>query len=449
MRTRVVVQSRLSSSRLPGKALIELGGMPLVELVARRASRSGFEVVVATSVEAYDDRVAQHLDRVGIAVVRGPLDDVLGRFIDATSDMAPEDRVVRLTGDNPVADASLVQEIIDETVASGHDYGRVDIEQVPEGLGVEVFSVASLREADREATAAYDREHVTPWIRRNKGEYLAAPEADYGDPTIYRCTTDCLHDYDRVSRLFDDVDAPVEVDWRKLITRLHYMIRGYGSLATNIGGSKRLTSVLLGTNLVGILDKGRNSVVVREVFAAAVNRGISHTFFRAVDAPVVASGTLPGLRQRLGAMVLLGPSTHSALEVTAELEAAFAQLGTRRAAAVFVPHSSELEASSGWAKLRDYQEQGVVDRLGVFINAADQLSLPLPRRGSVAFDLTTSAIELDQITRLASEGVETFALLPRAVDRRIHHLSRAGVVVVAQPRNVSELESALAAADKA
>ena len=121
MRTRVVIQSRLSSSRLPGKALMDLGGMPLIELVARRASRTGFEVVVATSVGAYDGRIARHLERVGIRVVRGQLDDVLGRFLVATEDLEPTDRVIRLTGDNPVGDASLVQEMLDEMAGSGYD----------------------------------------------------------------------------------------------------------------------------------------------------------------------------------------------------------------------------------------------------------------------------------------------------------------------------------------
>src|SRR3954471_639723 len=171
-RTRVVIQSRLTSSRLPGKALLTLAGLPLVELVARRASRNGHEVVVATSEEPYDARIAEHLRSVGVPVMRGSLDDVLGRFVAATSDLAPGDRVVRLTGDNPVADADLVDELLAAMDASGHTYGRVDIDRVPEGLGAEAFSVEALRAAAAAATAPYDREHVTPWLRRDLGELL-------------------------------------------------------------------------------------------------------------------------------------------------------------------------------------------------------------------------------------------------------------------------------------
>ena len=67
-RTRVVIQSRLNSSRLPGKALMTIGGMPLIELVARRASRDGHEVVVATSEEQYDTRIFDHLARVDLEI---------------------------------------------------------------------------------------------------------------------------------------------------------------------------------------------------------------------------------------------------------------------------------------------------------------------------------------------------------------------------------------------
>ena len=178
-RTRVVIQSRLSSSRLPGKALLTIAGMPLVELVARRASRSGHEVVVATSEERDDGRIAEHLRSVGVPVLRGPLDDVLGRFVLATADLDPTDRVVRLTGDNPVADADLVDELLAAVEASGHTYGRVDIDRVPEGLGAEVFSVEALRLAADRATAPYDREHVTPWLRRELGELLFVPSGPH------------------------------------------------------------------------------------------------------------------------------------------------------------------------------------------------------------------------------------------------------------------------------
>lgn len=218
--TRVVIQSRLNSTRLPGKAMLELAGMPLIELVARRAARAGHDVVVATSTQRGDDRIARCVGRCGIRVVRGSLGDVLGRFGEASADLRPDDQVVRLTGDNPVVDADLVDELLEAIERSGHRYGRVDIGQVPEGLGAEGFTVGDLRRACAEATTAFDREHVTPWLRRELGELLFVPEGAPTDLVAHRTTVDTLDDYVRVATLFDDVPDPVAAPWRDLTARL-------------------------------------------------------------------------------------------------------------------------------------------------------------------------------------------------------------------------------------
>ena len=133
-RVRVVIQARLNSSRLPGKMLLPMAGMPLIELVARRASRSGHEVVVATSAEQYDGLIERALAPTGIPVVRGSLDDVLGRFVVATADLDDEDIVVRLTGDNPVADAGLVDELLAAYRAAVADAAKMAVNAARQGV---------------------------------------------------------------------------------------------------------------------------------------------------------------------------------------------------------------------------------------------------------------------------------------------------------------------------
>lgn len=437
MRTRVVIQSRLSSSRLPGKALMDLGGMPLIELVARRASRTGFEVVVATSVEAYDDRIARHLERVGIRVVRGQLDDVLGRFLVATEDLDPTDRVIRLTGDNPVGDASLVQEMLDEMAGSGYDYGRVDIERVPEGLGVEAFTVEALRRAGSEAVDAYDREHVTPWIRRNLGEYLFVPDGAYGDPAVYRCTTDCLHDYDRVSRLFDGIEDPVSIGWREVIARLDGMVRGFGTLAEPAATPAHMTSALLGVDRL----HGRSGSIVRECFAEAVNRGISHVFLRAEQAPSVATGTLPGLRQRLGAMLVV--DDRSELETMVALERSFAHLGQRRAAAVLVDTALP---SVAWAVARRYQAEGVVGQAGLFAVSPEQVVPRIEGQSILACVVADEDADLSPLVAAVGSGLMVIVVadgLP-GIARRVMAEGAAHAVAI-QPAFVDHFEPMMAA----
>ena len=383
-RTRVVIQSRLDSSRLPGKAMLTIGGMPLIELVARRASRSGHEVVVATSEERFDDRIAAHLERTGIRVVRGPLDDVLGRFVLATSDLADDDRVVRLTGDNPVADADLVDELLAAMDESGHVYGRVDIDQVPEGLGAEGFTAGSLRQAAATAVAAYDREHVTPWLRRELGELLFVPSANPADRFRYRCTVDVLSDYDRAVRLFEGEPDPVGVPWTALVGRLEAVTEGVRAQRPADGPQ---SSVVLGLPVPG--EGGRlGGAELRALLGAAVDLGITHVETSGADGAGEAAakaGLDPAFTQRIGVVLRVAaptaPESVAGLAVECEVERRLAHLGRRKVAAIVLEDVASSHADQAWEVLRAYAKAGVADRLGATAGSTDELDRALRLEG--------------------------------------------------------------------
>lgn len=219
MRTLVVIQARLTSHRLPGKALLSLGGRPLVALVALRAARCGHEVLVATSDEPEDDAIASAVVAGGIRCFRGSLEDPLGRFAAATASLDDVDVVVRLTADNVVPDGDLIEELL--AVRGDSGYVRT-ASGLPYGLSAEAFTVSLLRAAASRATHSADREHVTPWIRRatsDKGfvpKHLArAP----GVPVPTRCTIDTLDDYVRALDAFAGVEDPIEAPWHDLLER--------------------------------------------------------------------------------------------------------------------------------------------------------------------------------------------------------------------------------------
>ena len=166
MRTRVVIQSRLNSSRLPGKALLTPGRHAAdrargpTRLQHRARGRRGDERRAVRPAHRRAPRAR------GLDVVRGPLDDVLGRFVTAAEGLADSDRVVRLTGDNPVADGALVDELIAAVDRSTTRLRPGRHRPGARGLRCRGLHRRVLREAAERATAAYDREHVTPWIRR-------------------------------------------------------------------------------------------------------------------------------------------------------------------------------------------------------------------------------------------------------------------------------------------
>jgi spore coat polysaccharide biosynthesis protein SpsF (cytidylyltransferase family) len=161
----------MSSSRLPGKVLLDLAGSPALVQMMRRVSQCAAldESLVATSDDESDDVVADTCARHGISCHRGPLDDVLGRYVSAAR-MANADTIVRVTGDCPLHDASVIGQCIQlhREHESSVDYtSNVDERRTfPRGLDTEVFSRDALEDASQHATSSVEREHVTPYIRR-------------------------------------------------------------------------------------------------------------------------------------------------------------------------------------------------------------------------------------------------------------------------------------------
>ena len=207
-----IIQARMSSSRLPGKVMLDLAGAPvLVRVVERVRSAKLVDVVaVATSTDPSDDPIAALCEERNIALFRGPLDDVLARYIGAAHALGCE-TIVRITSDCPLIDPSVIDLCI-ETFLEGHyDYisnCAPGERTFPRGLDVEVCATAALERADRDAKAPYEREHVTPFMRENKqnlfsvGPMVDAPSA-YRRP--YRLTLDYPEDYELIKRLYNDV----------------------------------------------------------------------------------------------------------------------------------------------------------------------------------------------------------------------------------------------------
>jgi aryl-alcohol dehydrogenase-like predicted oxidoreductase/spore coat polysaccharide biosynthesis protein SpsF (cytidylyltransferase family) len=223
MRAVIIMQARSNSIRLPGKAMLRVGGFPSVVLAALRAGNLGCETWVATSSEPSDDALANILGKHGVSVKRGPLQDVLARYAMATAELPDDCVIVRMTGDNVVPDGDLVQELVAAFVTSGVEYLSQDSPQsrLPYGLGAEAFMVETLRRAHAMATSAHDREHVSPWIRRNCGGSIHVPKAlGAEDFSHLRCTIDDTEDYQRVCRLFDGISDPVHAEWFELAKNL-------------------------------------------------------------------------------------------------------------------------------------------------------------------------------------------------------------------------------------
>jgi spore coat polysaccharide biosynthesis protein SpsF (cytidylyltransferase family) len=385
-RVRVVLQSRLSSSRLPAKGLLPLAGTTVVALAARRAANSGLDVLVATSEDPTDDPLAEHLAQGGVTFMRGPLDDVLGRFEQATRDLADDDVVVRLTADNVLPDGPFIEELVRARAERAVTYlaTRWPLDGLPHGLAAEVFTVASLRVAANTATLPFDREHVTPWIERTHGTPIFRPAFAGASMVHLRCTLDTLPDYSRLFRLFRDVSDPIAIPAAALVARLAGLP---GEPAFRVpfrvvGDAIHGALVLDGTELLRA-----KSAQARRLVATALTYGVTC---------VEAEGASDLLGSRLGAALPVGFSGQAWLSVrldlggrqdaaaldVAVLDACHA-VGRQSLEAIVVSDLGLLAASNGavWERLMRLQALGTIGRIGVSVSTPEQCRLALQHSG--------------------------------------------------------------------
>lgn len=190
-----ILQARMSSSRLPGKVLAEVEGMPMIGRQVERLLRCRRidRLVVATSQEAEDDALARYCEEdLGLGVWRGELADVLGRFQGAARKFGPAEHVVRLTADCPLCDPGVVDAVVDLHLAGGFDYtsNTPAHRTFPHGLDAEIMRAGVLQTACLEAEEAYEREHVTAFIYRRPDRFQLGFLSQETDLSQLRWTVD-------------------------------------------------------------------------------------------------------------------------------------------------------------------------------------------------------------------------------------------------------------------
>ena len=205
MRTVAIIQARMTSSRLPGKVLADLNGVPLlVYMIGRvRQATSVDDVWVATTENSTDDGVVAACSEIGINVFRGGEFDVLERFLHA-AESAKAEIIIRLTADCPMIDPGLIDQFVTEYQQGDCDYlSNVSKRTYPDGLDVEVFDIGTLNRAHQQASTEYDREHVTSYIYsdRKKTRFRLQHSVFASDFSHIRWTVDEQEDLDNIRRI--------------------------------------------------------------------------------------------------------------------------------------------------------------------------------------------------------------------------------------------------------
>jgi glutamate-1-semialdehyde 2,1-aminomutase len=218
MNTVAIVQARLGSTRLPKKVLKKVLEKPIIELLLMRLAKSSEldSIVVATSDESIDDELQILVESLGFRCFRGSNHDVLSRYFKTAKEINAE-TIVRITGDCPIVDSTLVDKLIKTYHKSNIDYlSNIDPPSFPDGLDIEVMSFKCLETANKISSSDYDREHVTPFIR-NSGLFKIKNFKNFDDISNLRWTIDEADDLSVIQKIFEYFSPDLFFTWQQVL----------------------------------------------------------------------------------------------------------------------------------------------------------------------------------------------------------------------------------------
>lgn len=386
------IQARTNSSRLPGKVLLPVGGLPISVLAAKRAGNNGlFKVTVLTSDELSDDQLCHTLTQYNVATFRGSLNNVLQRFVDAFSTENDNTVVVRLTADNVVPDASFIQELIDYFILNKCDYlcANGDESGLPYGFSAEVTYLKHLREASILATTDFEKEHVTPFIRNQFGSNYYKKYYSHKLGRL-RCTVDNLDDYLLISKIFNYIDDPINFSSWEVIEQLK---------SRDVYAHCNIDKMALGCVQLG-LDYGiKNSIgkpkpeLAYEMLSYVARSGIEYLDTANAygnSEKVIGDWLKQGWNGRIKIITKLDPAPIELLPentghdyIQSHVHKAFMESCCNLQCDVldvYMLHlATQLKSHSGFVykSLLDLKTQGKIRRLGVSVQTPDELALAL------------------------------------------------------------------------
>lgn len=209
MKKLVIVQARMSSTRLPGKVLKKVLNKPLLEYQIERITKSELidDIIIATTNNEADKAILDLCIKKRINCFCGSEEDVLARYYQAAKEYNA-DVVIRLTGDCPLIDPIVVDKIIKYFFENSNRYDYVSniIKRTyPRGMDTEVFTFKALEKTYLNAEKSYEKEHVTPYIYNNPHIYSIANVVNVKDLSSFRLTVDTIEDFKLIEIIIENL----------------------------------------------------------------------------------------------------------------------------------------------------------------------------------------------------------------------------------------------------
>lgn len=211
MKTAVIIQARMGSTRLPNKVLMPVLGKPLLGWMLDRVATCTEvdEVILATTTDARDDVIAQFAQSVGCRVYRGSEEDVLDRYYQAACLVQP-DTVVRITADCPLLDPQILGAMTRRFAVGDLDFlsnSEPLPSSLPDGMDISIVGFDALRKAWQYAVKPSDREHVTFYFWNNPSTFKCKRIDHELDWSKYRITIDYPEDFDLLKAIIEHFGA--------------------------------------------------------------------------------------------------------------------------------------------------------------------------------------------------------------------------------------------------
>lgn len=218
----LIIQARMGSTRLPGKVLKTIKGIPLLMLQQMRIRQAKLvdEIIIATTTNKEDDAIENFCKQNQIKYYRGSDWDVLDRYYQAAMPYKPAN-IIRVTSDCPLHHHSVIDFVVSEFLKSGKDYfsnSNHEPDFLEDGFDVEVFTFKALETAWQEAKLMSEREHVTPYIK-NSGKFSCAWKK-YNKEYHYKLSVDSENDFKAVEKIFNSFENITDFNMNDIIQLL-------------------------------------------------------------------------------------------------------------------------------------------------------------------------------------------------------------------------------------
>lgn len=208
-----ICQARLGSTRLPGKIMLSINRMTLLEIFICRLQKSQLldEIIIATSTNPQDDIIVEECKRIGVKYFRGDELNVLSRYYNCAKEYNA-DTIVRVTSDCPLIDSEILDEGIKSHIKNKVDYTSNSIENsFPHGFDYQIITFKALEESYNNATQPEEFEHVVPYISNRPEIFTSCSVINKKteNASNIRITLDYLEDYVTINNIFRYFDYDI------------------------------------------------------------------------------------------------------------------------------------------------------------------------------------------------------------------------------------------------